>query len=221
MNQKLFTDVDSYFSQLFCLDIDLFSQIQKNCQNEGLPEISVSACQGKFLQMLVMISKAQRVLEIGTLGGYSGVWLSLSLPETGKLVTIESDEKHAQVAQKNFELAKVANKVEIICDDAKNALKRMTENNCLPFDMVFIDADKQSYPQYLNYALQLSHSGTIIIGDNAVREGEIIDKNSSCDRVIGMRKFLEALAADERLHNTVIQTVGNKGYDGFSISTVK
>lgn len=221
MNQDTWSRVDEYFSSTFSLNDEILRQVQENCRSAGLPAISISAPQGMFLQILAAGVKAGRILEIGTLGGFSGIWMARALPANGRLVTVEYEARHAKVAQQNFELSGLAAKVKIINDSGSHALKQMIENGEPSFDLIFLDADKPGYVEYLKLALQLAHSGTIIVADNVVRKGEVA--NPACDeeRVVGIRRYLEAAAAAPQLQSTALQTVGSKGYDGFSISIVK
>ncbi|HCO22953.1 MAG: methyltransferase [Gimesia sp.] len=221
MNQEIWTRVDDYFTGLFAQEDDILKTVLRNSAVEGLPPYQVSPCQGKFLQLLIEIQNSKRVLEIGTLGGYSTIWMSRALGVNGLIVTIEAVEKHAAVAAQNFELARQSNKISLIHDDAKNALQRMINDGNEPFDLIFIDADKPSNPVYLDLALQLSRPGTIIVGDNVVREGEVTNQNSSDDKVRGVRKYCQGLSENLLLNSTAIQTVGSKGYDGFTLTVVK
>ncbi|KAF1080664.1 MAG: O-methyltransferase [Candidatus Rifleibacterium amylolyticum] len=220
MSQATWNSVDDYFNGLFSLDDSVMQQVQENCRVAGLPAISVSPCQGMFLQILAQSCRAGRILEIGTLGGYSGIWLARALADNGKLVTIEYEAKHAEVARRNFDLAGVGSGVTIINADAKPALTSLIEKSVDPFDLVFIDADKPGYVDYLALSLRLSHQGTVIVADNVVRKGEVANLETDEERVVGVRNFLKALAAEKSLRTTALQTVGVKGYDGFSISVV-
>jgi predicted O-methyltransferase YrrM len=220
MNQDTFKKVDDFFSGLFGLDNDVMTRILANSHAAGLPAISISPCQGMFLQLLAQGCRARRILEIGTLGGYSGTWLARGLPDHGMLVTIESEARHAAIARQNFALAGVSPRITLINQDAKTALGTLIEQKAEPFDLVFIDADKQTYVEYLRLSLELAHPGTMIIADNVVRDGEIADVAAADERVIAVRKFCQALAENPRLASTALQTVGIKGYDGFSVSRV-
>ncbi|EKD82240.1 MAG: O-methyltransferase family protein [uncultured bacterium] len=220
MNQNTWSRVDDYFAGLFVHGDEIFEQVQGNCKAAGLPAISVSSCQGMFLQILVRSCKAQRVLEIGTLGGYSGIWLGYGLEDNGELVTIEYEPEHARVASKNFELAGLSQKVTVINKDAKIALAELIAMAVKPFDLIFIDADKPGYFDYLQLSLKLARKGTLIVADNVVRKGEVANPGTVDEKVIGIRKFCQALADNNTLKTTALQTVGSKGYDGFSISIV-
>lgn len=182
----------------------------------GLPEIDVSPLQGKLLHILARMAGARRILEIGTLGGYSTIWLARALPEGGQLVTLEAVEAHAAVARGNIAAAGLADRVEIRVGRALDTLPGLDG----PFDLIFIDADKGSNPDYLDWALRLSRPGTTIIVDNVVREGRIIDDAETGRDVVGTRRFFDQLAAEGRVTATAVQTVGAKGWDGFAIAVV-
>jgi predicted O-methyltransferase YrrM len=189
----------------------------------GLPAIDVSRLQGKFLELLVRVSGARRVLEIGTLGGFSTICMARALPEGGRMVTLEFDAHHAEVARGNLRNAGLLDRVEVIVGRAIDSLPALENTVHAPFDLIFIDADKQSYPEYLEWALRLSRSGTLIVADNVVRDGEVIDADSDDPRVQGVRRFTDSLAqmvVESRLSATVLQTVGVKGYDGFALAVV-
>jgi len=186
----------------------------------GLPGISVSPSQGKLLFVLAKAMGARRILEIGTLGGYSGIWLARALPPDGLLVTIELDAAYAEVARGNFTRAGVAPLVDLRVGSALEVLPQLSAQGVGPFDVVFIDADKAQYAEYLDWSIRLCRPGSLIVADNVVREGAILNARSKDPRVQGMRRFLEALKADRRVSGTVIQTVGMKGYDGFALIVV-
>jgi len=185
-----------------------------------LPAIDVTPLQGKFLEILARATDAARVLEIGTLGGYSTLWLARALPANGLVVTLELEPRHAEVALQNLKAAGLANKVDLRIGPAAETLKALARENTTPFDLIFIDADKASYPYYLQWSMKLSHPGTIIVADNVVRDGKIIDPASSDPNIKGVRRFTEMIATEPRLSTTVLQTVGTKGYDGFAIAIV-
>jgi predicted O-methyltransferase YrrM len=182
----------------------------------GLPDISVTAAQGKLLHILARAQQARAILEIGTLGGYSTIWLAKALADGGRLISLESNAKHAEVARQNIARAGLADKVEVRVGPAVGTLAQLKG----PFDFIFIDADKQSYPDYLMWSLKVSRRGTLIVADNAVLHGDVFDEPSDNPRVHGMRRFLEQLASEPRVTATVTQTVGGKGYDGFAIALV-
>jgi predicted O-methyltransferase YrrM len=190
---------------------------QRAADTAGLPAISVSAAQGKFLHLLARIRGARRILEIGTLAGYSTIWLGRALPPGGQLITLEYDPRHADVARANIARAGLADRVELRVGRAIEALPGLVVDE--PFDLIFIDADKPSTPDYFRWALKLSRPGTVIVVDNVVRDGRVVDANGDGD-VQGMRRFLEAAANEARVEGTVLQTVGVKGYDGFALLLV-
>lgn len=221
MDQETWSKVDSYFSALLAPNDELLKQVLQNCEDAGLPDIQVTPCQARFLQLIAKIQGARRILEIGTLGGYSTIWLARALDEDGIVVTIEFDEKHASVALKNFRLSGLAERIQLINNDAQEALKEMISEGAEPFDLIFIDADKENNPHYLRLSLKLARPGTVIICDNVVRDGEITDESSDDPQVLGTREFFTELAKRPTLASTAIQTVGDKGYDGFSITVVE
>ena len=186
----------------------------------GLPPISVSATNGKLLHLLARIAGARRILEIGTLGGYSTIWMARALPADGRLVTLEADEKHAAVARANIARAELDDLVEIRVGRALDTLPALEAEGREPFDLIFIDADKAGTPDYFRWSLRLSRPGTTIIVDNVIRDGAIIEDGSSDGSVQGMRRFFDLVAAEPRVSATALQTVGFKGYDGFAIAVV-
>jgi predicted O-methyltransferase YrrM len=213
-------DVDEFLASLFVGNDAVLKKVLERSQAAGLPPIAVSAAHGKMLYILARALRARRILEIGTLGGYSAIWLARALPRDGKLITLEIDHAHAVVARANLELAGVAHLVELRQAAALVSLQRMIDDAVEPFDLIFIDADKPNNPEYLRYAIGLAHHGTLIVLDNVIRDGEILDANSSDPAVAGTRRALEMMASHPRLASTAIQTVGQKGYDGFAISFV-
>jgi len=190
---------------------------QRAADIAGLPAISVSAAQGKFLHLLARIRGARRILEIGTLAGYSTIWLARALPAGGQLITLEYDPRHADVARANIARAGLADRVEVRVGRAIEALPGLVVDE--PFDLIFIDADKPSTADYFRWAVKLSRPGTVIVVDNVVRDGRLVDADGDGD-VQGMRRFLEAAAHEARVEGTVLQTVGVKGYDGFALLLV-
>ena len=186
----------------------------------GLPAISVSPSQGKLLQLLARMQQAQTILEIGTLGGYSTIWLARGLRPGGRLITLELDPKHAEVARANFARAGLSGVIELRLGSALDTLPQLVAEGCGPFDLIFIDADKPGYADYFSWALKLSRPGSVIIADNVVRNGAVIDAASTDPLVQGVRGFNERVAAEPRVSATEIQTVGSKGYDGFAIMLV-
>ena len=180
----------------------------------------MSPTQGKLLHILARVQKAKRILELGTLGGYSTIWLARALPKGGQLVTLEASAKHAEVARANIARAGLANVVEVRLGPALDSLKQMVAERTESFDFVFIDADKPGYADYLTWTLKLSHPGTLIVADNVVRDGKVADPASDDPNAQAIRRFNEVLAAEKRLIATTIQTVGSKGYDGFTLALV-
>jgi predicted O-methyltransferase YrrM len=221
MNQELWTAVDRYMVEsLIPRDPALDEALQANAA-AGLPAIDVAPNQGKLLQLLARIQGARRILEIGTLGGYSTIWLARALSSNGKLVTLEAEAKHAEVARASIERAGLSSIVEFRLGAALDSLSQLHEEGAPPFDLIFIDADKQNIPGYLEWSLRLSRPGTIIITDNVVRDGAVINPQDPDPRVQGVRRFFEMITADSRLDATALQTVGSKGYDGFTLVFVK
>ena len=218
--QDVWTKVDNYFVDLLAPAEDEADAALLANEQAGLPAIDVTRLQGKFLEFLVRISGARCILEIGTLGGYSTIWLARSLPGDGHIVTLELDPRHAEVAQTNLQNAGVLDCVELIVGPAIDTLPTLKNSPAAPFDLIFIDADKKSYPQYLQWALRLSRPGTVIVADNVVREGRVVQADCDDPNVQGVRRFTELMAAEPRLSATVLQTVGTKGYDGFALAVV-
>ena len=218
--QNLWTEVDRYFCDLLApADEKLEAALAANRQ-AGLPTIDVSPLQGKFLDILVRISGARRILEIGTLGGYSTICMARALPEGGRIVTLEVNPRHADVARANLLNAGVLDRVDIHVGRAIDTLPILASSGAGPFDLIFIDADKPSNSDYLAWALKLSRPGTLIVTDNVVRDGRVVQPESADADVQGVRRFTEMMAAEPRLSATVLQTVGVKGYDGFALAVV-
>lgn len=221
MNQESWSDVDHYLAHLLIApDATLSGALQANA-DAGLPPIDVSPTLGKFLMLLVKLCGARRVLEIGTLGGYSTIWMARGLPEGGRLVTLESMPKHADVARGNIARAGVADRVEVRLAPAVETLAQLVSEGAKPFDLVFIDADKVNNAAYLEWALMLTKPGSVIVCDNVVRRGRVLEEDNADESVVGTRAFFDQLAADPRLEATALQTVGVKGWDGFAIARVK
>jgi predicted O-methyltransferase YrrM len=219
-NQALWTAVDHYLAQtLIPADPILDATLAANAAAE-LPAIDVAPNQGKLLHILARLANAQRILEIGTLGGYSTIWLARALPPNGHLITCEFEPRHATVARANLTRAGLAHLVDIRIGRAEDSLIRLYAEDPTPFDLIFIDADKPSNPIYLAWALKFSRPGTIILCDNVIREGAILDANSKDERVQGVRQFFADAAANPRLTMTALQTVGSKGYDGLALAIV-
>ena len=208
--------VDRYFAGMFAADDEVLIEALAANAAAGLPAHDVSALQGQMLALLVQIAGARRVLEIGTLGGYSTIRIARALPEAGTIVTIEADERHAAVARANIEKAGLSGQVDLRVGQALDVLPALSG----PFDLIFIDADKPNNPGYIRWAIDLSRPGTLIIGDNVVRGGAVVDAASDDPAVRGVRDFLKIIAAEPRLTTTAIQTVGEKGWDGFVLARV-
>jgi predicted O-methyltransferase YrrM len=221
MSQELWTSVDRYISDTLIPADPVLEAALSASTDAGLPPIAVAPNQGKWLMILAQIVGAQSILEMGTLGGYSTIWLARALPPDGSLVTLEADPKHAEVARANIALAGFADKVEVRLGKALEILPEIAAEGLSPFDFIFIDADKGNYPGYLEWALKLSRPGTLIIADNVVRDGAVIDAANPDPAVQGVRRMNEIIASEPRLSATAIQTVGSKGYDGFAIAIVR
>ena len=211
--------VDDYIAAKLLGDDDALAATLTNNARQGLPPIDVSAAQGKMLFLLAQIAGARRILEIGTLGGYSTIWLARALPDDGELVTLELDPHHARVARENLDCAGVSAKVDLRIGPASASLAAMTDE--APFDFVFIDADKQSNSHYVAEAIRLGRPGTTIIVDNVVREGGVIEADSDDERIIGTRALFDMLSTNPRLDATAVQTVGAKKWDGFVLARVR
>jgi predicted O-methyltransferase YrrM len=220
MSKDQWTAVDRYITDLLVPPDPALDAALQASSAAGLPAINVAPNQGKFLMLLAQIRGARNILEIGTLGAYSTIWLARALPADGRLITLEADPKHAEVARANIERAGFTHMVELRLGPALETLPKLAAEGRGPFDLIFIDADKPGYPDYFRWALKLSRRGSVIIADNVVRDGEVIDPASDDPRVQGMRRFNELLAAEPRVNATEIQTVGSKGYDGFAIALV-
>ncbi len=221
MSQDQWTAVDQYITELFVPpDAALDAALQASTE-AGLPPINVAQNQGKLLHILARSGGARSILEIGTLGGYSTIWLARALPPGGKLITLEADPKHAEVARKNVARADLADVAEVRLGKALETLPQLAAEGLAPFDLVFIDADKENTPAYFDWALKLTRSGSLIITDNVVRKGEVINAASDDASVQGIRRFNAALAAEPRVTATMIQTVGGKGHDGLAFAIVK
>jgi predicted O-methyltransferase YrrM len=220
VNQEQWNEVDRYINEkLVPADAVLAATMEANGA-AGLPSIDVAPNQGKMLHLLALTRDARRILEIGTLGGYSTIWLARALPEGGRLITLEVEPKHAEVARKNIERAGFGDVVEVRLGAAAESLAQLHAEGVEPFDLIFIDADKKNIPAYLDWALKLARRGTLIVTDNVVRDGAIVDAESTDASVQGVRTMFDQMAAEPRLSATAIQTVGSKGYDGFAMAVV-
>ena len=220
MSQEQWTAVDRYITELFVPPDPALDAALQSSDAAGLPSINVSPNQGKLLYLLAQVQRARNILEIGTLGAYSTIWLGRALPAGGRLITLEFDPKHAEVARANIARAGLAGVVELRLGRALDTLPQLATEGRGPFDLIFIDADKQGYPDYLAWALKLSRRGSLIIADNVVRKGAVADPASADSNVQGVRRYNQLLAAEPRVSATVIQTVGSKGYDGLAIALV-
>ncbi|MFG1446433.1 MAG: O-methyltransferase [Thermoplasmatales archaeon] len=221
MDRQIWNDVEDYFTYNIVKQETSLSNALRRQNEEGLPPINVPPTQGKLLYLLAKMINAAKILEIGTLGGYSTLWLAKALPEGGKITTLEINAKHAVISRDNVLSAGLASKVEIIVGPAKKTLLEMAERGTSIFDMIFIDADKENNPEYFDLALRLSRPRTVIVIDNVVRNGRIIEDGDGDPSVIGIRKLIEMAKKDDRIESTAIQTVSGKGYDGFMVVRVK
>lgn len=220
MNDPRWDAVDRYVCNTLLTPDPILDQALADADAAGLPAIAVSPAQGKLLYVLARSMSARRILELGTLAGYSAIWMARALPADGRLVTLEVLQKHADVARKNFERAGVLDRIDLRVGSAAESLAAMVADGVEPFDLIFIDADKVSYPDYFRAVLGLSRVGTLIIADNVIRQGAVADPESSDANVIAVRQFNAIVAAEPRVTATAIQTVGSKGYDGFTAITV-
>ncbi|HEX5997021.1 MAG TPA: O-methyltransferase [Jiangellales bacterium] len=220
MTEQLWTSVDKYYTDALVKPDEALDAALRDSDAAGLPPINVTPNQGKLLYLMARMSGARSILEIGTLGGYSTIWLARALPDGGRLVTLEAEPKHAEVARANIARAGLADRVEIRVGRALDILPDVQADGLGPFDLVFIDADKPSNPDYVEWALKITHPGSVIIVDNVVRDGAVADPDSSDSAVLGVRRMNELIAADRRLTATAIQTVGSKGYDGVLVALV-
>jgi predicted O-methyltransferase YrrM len=223
MSQARWSEVDAYVEQLLVgKDAALHAALRAS-DDAGLPPIALTPAQGKLLHLLARVHGARAILELGTLGGYSTIWLARALPTDGRLVTLELNPRYAEVASANVERAGLAGLIKIIVGPALDGLRALIAEGAGPFDLVFIDADKQRTPEYFELALELTRPGSVIVTDNVVRDGELVDADSDDPGVQGMRRFHELLArgvGGHRITATTIQTVGAKGYDGFTLALV-
>jgi predicted O-methyltransferase YrrM len=215
--RRLLRGIDDYVANLFAPPDEALEAALRESEREGLPAINVSATEGRLLQMLVEISGTRKILEIGTLGGYSAIHFARALPPDGTLLSLELDEHHAEVARRNVGRAGLSEKVEIRVGDARRSLEGLVEGGEGPFDLIFIDADKEGYPEYLDWSLRLSRPGTLILGDNAIREGSVMDPDDPMSRA--MREFNEKLAKDPRLSGILLPLIRER-IDGLAIARV-
>jgi predicted O-methyltransferase YrrM len=220
MTKDVWEAVDKYFDEMliphdFTLDDALAAAAAAN-----LPAIQVSSVQGKMLHLLARIMGARNILEIGTLGGYSTIWMARALPDGGRIITLEADPKHADVARKNFARAGVESKIELRLGKALETLPKVATDGLGPFDMFFIDANKSNMPEYFEWSLKLARRGSVIIADNVVRDGAVLDAKSKDADIQGIRRFLEMVGKEKRVSGTALQTVSTKNYDGFALVLV-
>jgi predicted O-methyltransferase YrrM len=213
--------VDDYIGDNLLADDAALKAALKNSNAAGLPPIAVTPSQGRFLQLLTEMLRARSVLEIGTLGGYSTICFARALPPDGHIITLEVDATHADVARKNFARAGLQRMIELRLGNALDTLPLLVADQSGPFDLIFIDADKPNIPAYYDWAMKLSHPGSVIIVDNVVRDGEVANSKSKDESVKGVRRFIKQLGQDQRVVATALQTVGAKGYDGFAIARVR
>ncbi len=220
MSQDAWTAIDHYLNGILVPPDPALDAALRATEAAGMPSINVAPNQGKMLQVLALSIGARSILEIGTLGGYSTIWLARALAPGGRLISLEYDPKHAEVARENLARAGLANVVEVRVGRALDTLPKLEEEARGPFDLVFIDADKASTTEYFAWAVRLARRGSLIIVDNVVRGGKVTDETSTDPNVLGMRRFLAALAAEPKVTATAVQTVGTKGHDGFALAIV-
>lgn len=220
MGKEIFESVDQYILKLVGGEDDALRAADRSVIEEHLPPISVSANQGKFLHVLAKVCRAKKILEIGTLAAYSTIWMARALPQDGKLITLEFDPHHARVAKNNIERAGLSKLVDVRIGKAIELLPQLLANNEGPFDMIFIDADKPPYTEYFQWSLKLAHPGTLIVADNVIREGNVLDPRSTDEMVQGVQRFNEYLSQSKSVTATIIQTVGAKVHDGMALAVV-
>jgi len=221
MNNDIFTQVDQYINGLFIAEDEVLRKADASVRQTSIPaNFNISANQGKFLQLLARLTASRKILELGTLVGYSTIWLAQALPSDGLLISLEYDPGHAEIARKNLTAAGVAGKVQIRVGKALDNLPKILAEGLGPFDLIFIDADKPPYTEYFEWALRLSRKGTLIIADNVIREGAVLDPDSADEKVRGVSRFNNFLAANPNVTATIIQNVGVKGHDGMALAVV-
>lgn len=221
MTQERWDAVDDYIARMLLEQDPVLREVLRTSAAAGLPPIALSPPQAKFLHLLARVHQARSILELGTLGGYSTIWLARALPADGRLVTLEINPDYAAVAAANTHRAGVAGPIQIKIQPALDGLRELISEDAGPFDLIFIDADKEGTPEYFRHALSLSRPGTVIVTDNVVRGGALADPDTEDSRARGMQRFHELLAAEPRVSATTIQTVGSKGYDGFTLALVE
>lgn len=220
MTQDAWRDVDRYLSDLLARPDAALAETIESSTREGLPQIELAPTHAKLLHLLARMTRARRVLEVGTLGGYSTIWLARALPDDGRVISLEFVPHHAEVARANLERAGLNDRIEVRVAPAAESLEALVHEGAEPFDLVFLDADKASNAVYLEWALQLTHPGSVIVCDNVVRGGRVLDESGDDADIAGIRTFLELVANDPRVDATAIQTVGFKGWDGFALALV-
>jgi predicted O-methyltransferase YrrM len=216
MNQKVWAAVEQYLDKMLIPPDPALKESLAAAAKAKLPAIQVSSVQGKMLHLMALMIGARKILEIGTLGGYSTIWMARALPEGGRLITLEADPKHADVARRNFARAGVESRVELRLGKALDTLPQVAADGLGPFDMFFIDANKSNMPEYFEWSLKLARKGSVIIADNVVREGAVLDAKSKDADIRGVRRFLEMVGKEKRVSGTALQTVSTKSYDGFA-----
>lgn len=219
-NGSTWAKVDAYIEERLLGDDPVQAETLRQNAADGLPAIDVSPAQGKFLHLMARMIGAKRILEVGTLGGYSTIWLARALPANGRLVTLEYEQRHAETARKNIARAGFAELVEVRVGAAADTLPALADEGAGPFDLVFIDADKPNNPVYLDWAIRLSRPGTVIVLDNVVRDGAVADARTADANVKGSRAAFDVFHNHPRLEASALQTVGSKGYDGFAVAIV-
>ena len=217
---KVWDAVDDYYAKVFGASDPVMTKVLAASRRAGLPDIQVSPLQGRLLMMLAQSMGAKRILEVGPLGGYSTIWMARALPADGRLVTLEYEKLHAEVAIRNIAMAGLADKVQVRHGAGADSLAALVKEKAAPFDFVFIDADKPGYPTYLEWSLKLTRPGSLIVADNMVRQGKVADAQSRDAAVQGARKFNALISKNRKLEATAVQTVGSKGYDGFVLARV-
>lgn len=220
MKEELHKAVDAFINVRFAPEDQALLRARQSMRDAQLPEIAVSSTQGKLLQMLARLTGVRRILEIGTLGGYSAIWLAGALPQDGKLLSLEIDPEYANVARQNIANAGLSDRVTVRTGAALTILRELIDAGEDPFDFIFIDADKPLYLQYVQFCLSLAHPGTLIVADNVVREGKILETDAPDEKVEGVQRLLDYLATTEGVTTTVLQTVGTKGHDGMALILV-
>lgn len=221
MNQPIFEAVDQYISNLLGYEDEALKAATRSLSEANMPAISVSPNQGKLLQVFALLVNAKNILELGTLAGYSTIWMARALPKDGRLITLEADPKHAEVAKQNIARAGLAEQVNIRVGKALDILPQLQAEGAGPFDMIFIDADKPPYAEYFQWALRLSRPGTLIVADNVIRDGKVLSEAPADEMVAGAQRFNNVLGASEAVTATIVQMVGMKEYDGMALAVVK